>query len=194
VHPEGKAARSRWRALQSSASATLVELEPVTGRTHQLRVHMQSIGHPMLGDALYAPAPVRAQCPRLMLHAQSLAFAHPFTDAPMAFSAPTDWSAHPPHGQFSQEIPMSFEEFKQQALAEGFDEVLERSWDPDVVLDTHTHPFAVKARVTAGQMWLTQGTQKRYLTPGDEFTVAREEPHAEHYGPEGASYWVARKN
>jgi hypothetical protein len=43
-------------------------------------------------------------------------------------------------------------------------------------------------------MWLSIGTQKRYLTPGDEFSVAREEPHAEHYGPEGATFWVARKN
>ncbi len=199
VHPDGKHARSRWRALQSSSTATLVELEPVTGRTHQLRVHMQSIGHPMLGDALYAPAPVRALSPRLMLHAQSLAFVHPFTDLPMDFSAPTDWSAHAPYGQFTLEPTMSFEAFKQQALAEGFDEVLERTWEPNTVLDTHTHPFGVKARVTAGHLWLTQTdasgkSQKRYLTPGDEFTVAREEPHAEHYGPEGATYWVARKN
>ena len=199
VHPDGKPARSRWRVLQSSSTATMVELEPVTGRTHQLRVHMQSIGHPMLGDALYAPAPVRALCPRLMLHAQSLAFVHPFTDAPMDFFAPTDWTAHAPYGHFTEETAMSFEAFKQQALAEGFDEVLERSWEPNTVLDTHTHPFGVKARVAAGQMWLTQTdasgkSQKRYLTPGDEFTVAREEPHAEQYGPEGATYWVARKN
>ena len=194
VHPDGKSARSRWRALQSSDTATLVELEPVTGRTHQLRVHLQSIGHPMLGDALYAPAPVRALSPRLMLHAQSLAFAHPFTGEAMDFSAPTDWSPQAPYGHFIQEPTMSFEAFQQQALAEGFDEVLERTWEPNTVLDTHTHPFAVKARVVAGQMWLTQGTQKRYLTPGDEFTVAREEPHAEQYGPEGATYWVARKN
>ena len=199
VHPDGKHARSRWCALQSSSTATLVELEPVTGRTHQLRVHMQSIGHPMLGDALYAPASVRALSPRLMLHAQSLAFVHPFTELSMDFSAPTDWSAHAPYGQFTLEPTMSFEAFKQQALAEGFDEVLERTWEPNTVLDTHTHPFGVKARVTAGHLWLTQTdasgkSQKRYLTPGDEFTVAREEPHAEHYGPEGATYWVARKN
>ena len=194
IHPDGKPSQSRWRALQSSDIATLVELEPVTGRTHQLRVHMQSIGHPMLGDALYAPAPVRAMSPRLMLHAQSLSFPHPFTDLPMAFSAPAAWSAHAPYGAFEETTPMTFETFKQQALAEGFDEVLERSWEPNLVLDTHTHPFSVKARVTAGQLWLTTGSQKRYLTPGDEFTLEREVPHAEHYGPEGASYWVARKN
>lgn len=199
VHPDGKPARSRWRVLQSSGTATMVELEPVTGRTHQLRVHMQSIGHPMLGDALYAPPPVRALCPRLMLHAQSLSFAHPFTDQAMDFAAPTDWSAHAPYGHFKEAIQVSFETFKQQALAEGFDEVLERTWEPNTVLDTHTHPFGVKARVTAGQMWLTHTdangkSQKRYLTPGDEFTLPPNEPHAEQYGPEGATYWVARKN
>ena len=194
IHPDGKPSRSRWRALQTSDTATLVELEPVTGRTHQLRVHMQSIGHPMLGDALYAPAAVRALTPRLMLHAQSLAFAHPFTDEALTFSSSTDWTAHAPYGHFKEIPQMSFEEFKQQALAEGFDEVLERTWAPDMVLDTHTHPFAVKARVTAGQLWLTTGSQKRYLTPGNEFTLPANEPHAEHYGPEGATYWVARKN
>jgi tRNA pseudouridine32 synthase/23S rRNA pseudouridine746 synthase len=199
VHPDGKPSRTRWRALQSSDSATLVELEPVTGRTHQLRVHLQSMGHPMLGDALYAPAPVRSLSPRLMLHAQSLAFQHPFTEAPMAFSAPANWSAHAPYGAFDVAAPMTFEGFKQQALAEGFDEVLEHSGPPHTVLDTQTHPFAIQARVAAGQMWLVHTTpggsqQKRYLTPGDTFTLGRGVPHAEQYGPEGATYWVACKH
>lgn len=194
VHPDGKAARSRWRVLQSSDTATLVELEPVTGRTHQLRVHMQSIGHPMLGDALYAPASVRKLTPRLMLHAHTLAFAHPFTGEAMAFTAQADWSAQAPYGHFQEQVTMTFEAFKESALAEGFDEVLERTWEPDTVLDTHTHPFGVKARVTAGQLWLSIGSQTRYLTPGDEFTLERDVPHAERYGPEGATYWVARKN
>ena len=96
IHPDGKPSRSRWRALQSCDAATLVELEPVTGRTHQLRVHLQSIGHPMLGDSLYAPAEIKALSPRLLLHAQELAFTHPFTTAPMSFSLPTAWSAQPP--------------------------------------------------------------------------------------------------
>ncbi len=194
VHPDGKPSRTHWRPLQSSDTATLVELEPVTGRTHQLRVHLQSIGHPMLGDALYAPAPVRALSPRLMLHAQSLAFPHPFTEMPMAFEAPIDWSAQAPYGHFQAAAPLSFEDFQQQALAQGFDEVLVRTWEPHQVLDTHTHPFAVSARVTSGQMWLSTGSQKRYLTPGDTFTLERDQAHAEQYGPEGATYWVARKN
>lgn len=96
IHSDGKASTSRWRVLQSSDTATLVELEPVTGRTHQLRVHLQSIGHPMLGDSLYAPSNIQALSPRLLLHAQELAFTHPFTGAFMAFSLPTPWSAQPP--------------------------------------------------------------------------------------------------
>ena len=97
IHPDGKASRSRWRAVQTSDSATLVELEPVTGRTHQLRVHMQSIGHPMLGDSLYAPHEIKALSPRLLLHAQELAFPHPFTEAWMSFKVPAQWSAAAPY-------------------------------------------------------------------------------------------------
>jgi tRNA pseudouridine32 synthase/23S rRNA pseudouridine746 synthase len=96
ISPEGKPSRSRWRALHSSHMATLLELEPVTGRTHQLRVHLQSIGHPMLGDSLYATPEVRALSPRLMLHARDLGFPHPFTGEAMSFSLPVDWSALPP--------------------------------------------------------------------------------------------------
>ena len=80
-----------------SFSTSLIELEPVTGRTHQLRVHMQSIGHPMLGDSLYAPADIKALSPRLLLHAQELAFVHPFTEQALAFKAPVEWSALSPY-------------------------------------------------------------------------------------------------
>jgi tRNA pseudouridine32 synthase/23S rRNA pseudouridine746 synthase len=100
ISPEGKPSRSRWRVLQSSTTATLLELEPVTGRTHQLRVHLQSIGHPILGDSLYAPPEVQALSPRLMLHARDLGFPHPFSENPMAFSLPVDWSAQPPYLSF----------------------------------------------------------------------------------------------
>ena len=97
IHPEGKASRSRWRALQTCDSARLIELEPGTGRTHQLRVHLQSIGHPMLGDSLYAPSDVKALSPRLLLHAQELAFVHPFTEQALQFKAPVNWSALSPY-------------------------------------------------------------------------------------------------
>jgi quercetin dioxygenase-like cupin family protein len=87
-----------------------------------------------------------------------------------------------------------FETFKSAALAEGFDEVLERVWAPDTVLDTHTHPFAVKALVVQGEMWLTVGDSTQHLEPGDLFELEHAEPHSERYGAEGATYWVARLN
>ncbi len=88
----------------------------------------------------------------------------------------------------------TFEQFQQSALADGFDAVLQRDWAPDTVLDTHTHPFAVRAVVVAGQMWLSVDGVERELTVGDTFVLDANVPHAERYGPAGASYWVARKN
>jgi len=88
----------------------------------------------------------------------------------------------------------SFDEFQQKSLAAGFDEVLEREWAPHTVLETHTHPFAVNAVVMRGEMWLTYHGQTQHLLPGDTFELARDVPHDERYGPEGAVYWVARKN
>ena len=75
----GQAALTRYQVLTVEKGRTWVELEPVTGRTHQLRVHLAAIGHPILGDGLYAPAAVQAAAPRLLLHASALAFAHPGT-------------------------------------------------------------------------------------------------------------------
>lgn len=88
----------------------------------------------------------------------------------------------------------TFESFRAQALAAGFDEVLERHWAPDTTLATHTHPFAVQAIVTQGELWLGCEGQVRHLRPGDHFELAREVPHDERYGPQGATYWVARRN
>lgn len=88
----------------------------------------------------------------------------------------------------------SFDEFRRQARAEGFDEVLERVWPPATVLDDHRHPFGVRAIVVAGEMWLTVGGNERHLRPGDTFTLDRDVPHAERYGAQGATYWVARRN
>ena len=90
--------------------------------------------------------------------------------------------------------PPSFDEFKAAALAEGFDEVVERRWAPSTVIDTHTHPFGLRALVVQGEMWLTVGNDTRDLRPGDEFSLERDVPHAERYGSEGATYWVARRN
>ena len=83
----GKASRTRWRcvAYDPLRQASRLELEPLTGRSHQLRVHLQAIGHPILGDVLYAPAEIAAASPRLLLHASALAFTHPATGAWVAF-------------------------------------------------------------------------------------------------------------
>ncbi|QUD88436.1 RluA family pseudouridine synthase [Phenylobacterium montanum] len=78
-HPDAEAARSLYRTLAKGASAALVELRPETGRMHQLRVHLASIGRPIAGDPRYGGALMLAgrPVPRLMLHAVSLEFPHP---------------------------------------------------------------------------------------------------------------------
>lgn len=88
----------------------------------------------------------------------------------------------------------SFDQFKTDALASGYDEVLVRNWTPGTVLDTHSHAFAASALVVQGEMWLTVGERTRRLLPGDSFQLDRDVPHAERYGSAGATYWVARRN
>jgi tRNA pseudouridine32 synthase/23S rRNA pseudouridine746 synthase len=78
----GKPSLTRYRVLGFDAGNSRVELEPVTGRTHQLRVHMKAIGHPILGDALYGDT---ASAPRLKLHAAMLKLLHPVTRAHLHF-------------------------------------------------------------------------------------------------------------
>jgi RluA family pseudouridine synthase len=78
-HPDAETARSRYRTLAETPGAALLELSPETGRMHQLRVHLASIGRPIAGDARYGGALTLAGAavPRLMLHAASLEFPHP---------------------------------------------------------------------------------------------------------------------
>lgn len=89
-HQSGKPSVTRWRvvAYDGIGASTRVELEPVTGRSHQLRLHMRELGHPMLGDALYAPPEVVALSGRLLLHAAWLQFAHPDTGEILSFDSP----------------------------------------------------------------------------------------------------------
>lgn len=89
-HIHGKPSLTRWRVLgyDTPASNTRVELEPVTGRSHQLRVHLREVGHPILGDTLYAPPDVQAQAGRLLLHACVLRFDHPLTGETLVFESP----------------------------------------------------------------------------------------------------------
>ncbi len=81
----GKPALTRWRLLEHNAARSLLLLEPVTGRSHQLRVHLQSIGHPIVGDTLYAGEPVL--CDRLLLHASRLVLAHPVSGETLVFES-----------------------------------------------------------------------------------------------------------
>ncbi|HVP72580.1 MAG TPA: RluA family pseudouridine synthase [Phycisphaerales bacterium] len=91
-HAEGRPAITHWwvqrRETIDGIDRTRVLLKPVTGRSHQLRLHLKSIGHPILGDDLYAPSAVLAMADRLMLHAQSLTLVHPQTASLMTFEAP----------------------------------------------------------------------------------------------------------
>jgi tRNA pseudouridine32 synthase/23S rRNA pseudouridine746 synthase len=83
----GKPSLTRWRVLarDSAAGTTRLALEPVTGRSHQLRVHLLAHGHPIVGDALYGP-PLPAA--RLLLHAEHLALDHPYDGRPIGFDSP----------------------------------------------------------------------------------------------------------
>jgi tRNA pseudouridine32 synthase/23S rRNA pseudouridine746 synthase len=89
----GKPSLTRYRVLAhlddgAAGASTRVELQPLSGRTHQLRVHLAAIGHPIVGDTLYAPPAVQAMgTPRLLLHASALAFADPADGRPLAFAS-----------------------------------------------------------------------------------------------------------
>lgn len=91
-HETGRPAQTDWRVVKYSPpeaklQETRVQLMPLTGRSHQLRVHMAALGHPILGDPLYAEGSAQ-NAPRLMLHAASLRFRHPETGKSQSFSAP----------------------------------------------------------------------------------------------------------
>lgn len=80
----GKPAHTRWQLLGHEAGNSRVLLEPVTGRSHQLRLHLASIGHPIIGDAFYGAQPAARVC----LHAAELGFAHPHSGQPMMIHSP----------------------------------------------------------------------------------------------------------
>ena len=93
ISPAGKPSQTRWRVLScdSQANTTRVELEPLTGRSHQLRVHLKALGHCILGDRLYASAEVAAMATRLLLHAYALKFLHPATGEAMVFKCSSEF-------------------------------------------------------------------------------------------------------
>jgi tRNA pseudouridine32 synthase/23S rRNA pseudouridine746 synthase len=85
----GKPSHTQWRRTSGTLvkGATRVSLHPITGRTHQLRLHMMAIGHAILGDALYAAPDICARAPRLLLHAKQLQFKHPVTSEWLSFQS-----------------------------------------------------------------------------------------------------------
>ncbi len=87
VDENGRWAKTEWKVLKEYADRTLLDVHIITGRTHQIRVHMASVGHPVLGDPLYGHRRM-PDAPRLMLHAYSLEFTHPATGERMRFTAP----------------------------------------------------------------------------------------------------------
>jgi tRNA pseudouridine32 synthase/23S rRNA pseudouridine746 synthase len=101
----GQSSQTLWQSLgpcmdqapDDAGPGTWLALRPLSGRTHQLRVHLQHLGHPIWGDAIYAPPEVLARAPRLMLHAQRLGFTHPATGQALAFE-------HTPEGWLSPDM------------------------------------------------------------------------------------------
>ncbi|WP_297206159.1 bifunctional tRNA pseudouridine(32) synthase/23S rRNA pseudouridine(746) synthase RluA [uncultured Pluralibacter sp.] len=88
----GKAAQTEYEVVEYAAdNSARVVLKPVTGRSHQLRVHMQALGHPILGDRFYADPQALAMAPRLLLHAETLTITHPAFGNSMTFKAPVDF-------------------------------------------------------------------------------------------------------
>ncbi len=88
----GKKALTRFRRLHSESAQSTVVLEPVTGRSHQLRLHMAHIGHPILGCEFYAPDTVRRRANRLLLHATQLGFTHPASGEWLTLDSPAPFS------------------------------------------------------------------------------------------------------
>lgn len=76
-HATGRPSQTGWRILESLGDRTRLEVEPITGRSHQIRLHLATLGHAILGDPLYADDATLSLAPRLLLHATSLAIAHP---------------------------------------------------------------------------------------------------------------------
>jgi len=85
---EGKRSVTAWSVLKRGSDRTRLELRPTTGRSHQLRIHLRELGHPILGDDLYATPEIQQLADRLMLHALSLTIVHPATGKQLIMTAP----------------------------------------------------------------------------------------------------------
>lgn len=96
-HASGRPSVTTYTVTSRTPDTTCVTLFPETGRSHQLRVHLMAIGHPILGDRFYAPPDVVAAAPRLLLHARDLFIDHPFSGTRLHLSAPAPFPPHPLH-------------------------------------------------------------------------------------------------
>lgn len=88
VTPQGRPAQTHYRIAETYGEYALLEVHPLTGRTHQVRVHLAFIGHPVVGDPVYGRRKQRLPCSRQFLHALRLEFIHPVTGQPLDFTAP----------------------------------------------------------------------------------------------------------
>lgn len=116
IDREGRSATTHWRVLERYGSFTLIEARLETGRTHQIRVHMASLGHPVAGDVVYGPAKPKLGLDGQALHAARLALSHPRTGREMMFSAP---------------VPAYFRAALQRAGRQGDEDIevfLQRIW------------------------------------------------------------------
>ena len=84
---QGKQSMTGWSVLKRGDNRTRLELRPKTGRSHQLRIHLRELGHPILGDVFYATPEIQQQASRLLLHALSLSIVHPATGEPLTMTA-----------------------------------------------------------------------------------------------------------
>ncbi len=84
-------------------------------------------------------------------------------------------------------------DFTAQAMEDGFDEIIQKEWACDLVLEKHTHPFDARVQLSAGQLVLSLASGVQKFESGQGFFLARGVEHAEQYGPQGATLWVARK-
>ncbi len=82
-HKQGKPSLTHFSVVSRQDNTTVLELKPITGRSHQLRIHLREIGHPILGCDMYAHEAALSAAPRLLLHASKLAFTHPLTGLPL---------------------------------------------------------------------------------------------------------------
>jgi tRNA pseudouridine32 synthase/23S rRNA pseudouridine746 synthase len=84
----GRTSQTHWRVLDRSTDHARLEIEPITGRSHQIRLHLATLGHPILGDPLYADPDALTAAPRLCLHATDLSIQHPADDQPTHWHSP----------------------------------------------------------------------------------------------------------